>query len=89
MDVVRKLRAYQQNKRLYSEHLVSEETYLQSKEGYELARRKQSLIGQRLHQDSIYRSVQMNQMEDNLDNMRKECDAGEREKRQTGGALGY
>ncbi len=70
MDVVRKLRAYQQNKRLYAEHLVSQETYLQSKEDYELARRKQSLIGQRLHQDSIYRSVQMNQMEDNLDNMR-------------------
>ena len=45
--------------------------YLQSREDYKLARRKQSLISQRLKQDSLYRHVQMAQMEDNLDNMRK------------------
>ena len=45
--------------------------YLQSREDYNLALRKQSLISQRLKQDSIYRHVQMAQMEDNLDNMRK------------------
>lgn len=71
MDVVRKQRAYQQNQRLFAEHLISRETYLQSKEDYELARKKQRLISQRLRQDSLYRSVQMNQMADNLDNMRR------------------
>lgn len=71
MDVVRKQRAYQQNQRLFAEHLISRETYLQSKEDYELARKKQRLIFQRLRQDSLYRSVQMNQMADNLDNMRR------------------
>ncbi len=71
MDVERKQRAYQQNARLYKEKLISKEVYLQSKEDYELARRKHSLVAQRLKQDSIYRTVQMNQMEDNLDNMRK------------------
>lgn len=70
-DCDRKRRAYEQNVRLYKERLISKEVYLQSREDYNLARRKQSLISQRLKQDSIYRHVQMAQMEDNLDNMRK------------------
>lgn len=70
-DCDRKRRAYEQNARLYKERLISKEVYLQSREDYKLARRKQSLISQRLKQDSIYRHVQMAQMEDNLDNMRK------------------
>ena len=70
-DCDRKRRAYEQNARLYKERLISKEVYLQSREDYNLARRKQSLVSQRLKQDSIYRHVQMAQMEDNLDNMRK------------------
>ena len=70
-DCDRKRRAYEQNARLYKERLISKEVYLQSREDYNLARRKQNLISQRLKQDSIYRHVQMAQMEDNLDNMRK------------------
>lgn len=70
-DCDRKRRAYEQNARLYKERLISKEVYLQSREDYNLARRKQSLISQRLKQDSLYRHVQMAQMEDNLDNMRK------------------
>lgn len=70
-DCDRKRRAYEQNARLYKERLISKEVYLQSREDYKLARRKQSLIWQRLKQDSLYRHVQMAQMEDNLDNMRK------------------
>jgi len=70
-DCDRKRRAYEQNARLYKERLISKEVYLQSREDYNLARRKQSLISQRLKQDSIYRHVQMAQMEDNLDNMRR------------------
>lgn len=70
-DCDRKRRAYEQNARLYKERLISKEVFLQSREDYNLALRKQSLISQRLKQDSIYRHVQMAQMEDNLDNMRK------------------
>lgn len=70
-DCDRKRRAYEQNARLYKERLISKEVYLQSREDYNLALRKQSLISQRLKQDSIYRHVQMAQMEENLDNMRK------------------
>ena len=70
MDTERKLRNFRQNERLYNEKLISREVYLQSEEDYRLAQRKQGLIVQRLQQDSIYRSVQMDQMEDNLANMR-------------------
>lgn len=70
IDTERKLRTYRQNERLYNEQLISRETYLQAEEDYRLAQRKQGLITQRLQQDSIYRSVQMDQMEDNLANMR-------------------
>ena len=71
MDVKRKLRTYEQNERLYGKNLISRETYLQSREDFELAQKKRTLVGDRLQQDSIYRSVQMEQMEDNLANMRK------------------
>lgn len=71
LDTQRKFRAYKQNERLYNEKLISKEVYLQSKEDYELAMKKHGLVTQRLQQDSIYRSVQMDQMEDNLSNMRK------------------
>ena len=70
-DCDRKRRAYEQNARLYKERLISKEVYLQSREDYNLALRKQSLISQRLKQDSLFRHVLMAQMEDNLDNMRK------------------
>ena len=71
MDVQRKQRAFRQNERLYKERLISEEVYMQSREDYELAQKKQGLVARRLQQDSIYRSVQMDQMEDNLENMRR------------------
>jgi HlyD family secretion protein len=71
MDVQRKQRSFLQNERLYEEKLISKELYLQSKEDYELSRKKHQLITRRLAQDSLYRTVQMEQMEDNLDNMRK------------------
>ena len=71
MDTQRKQRAFEQNKRLYNEKLISREDYLQSQEDYLLSAKKRSLVSKRLKQDSIYRTVQMDQMEDNLENMRR------------------
>ena len=71
MDTQRKRRTYQQYERLYQEQLVSREEYLQAKEDYDVAAKKHRLVEQRLQQDSIYRTVQMDQMEDNLENMRR------------------
>lgn len=71
MDVERKRRAFEQNERLYKEKLISREVYLQAKEEYELSMKKQTLIGERLKKDAQYRNIQMEQMEDNLANMRR------------------
>ena len=71
MDTQRKQRTFEQNKRLYAEKLISREDYLQSQEDYQLSAKKRSLVSKRLKQDSLYRTVQMDQMEDNLENMRR------------------
>ena len=71
MDVQRKKRAYEQNQRLFNEKLISKEVYLQAKEDYDLSQKKQRLIGERLKKDAQYRTIQMDQMEDNLANMRR------------------
>ena len=71
MDTQRKQRTFEQNKRLYQEKLISREDYIQSQEDYQLSAKKRSLVSKRLKQDSLYRTVQMDQMEDNLQNMRR------------------
>lgn len=71
IDSRRKQRTFSQYERLYQERLISREEYLQAKEDYDVALKKQSLITERLKQDSLYRNIQMDQMEDNLQNMRK------------------
>lgn len=71
IDIRRKRRTYGQYERLYRERLVSREEYLQAKEDYEVAMKKHGLVTERLVQDSIYRTIQMDQMEENLSNMRQ------------------
>ena len=71
MDTERKQRAYEQSQRLYEQKLISREEYLQAQEDYQLSQKKRSLVTKRLRQDSLYRTVQMDQMEDNLENMRR------------------
>ena len=71
LEIKRKLRAFQQQEQLYKEELIAREEYLQAKEDYELAREKRTLVIERQKQDSLYRSVQVDQMEDNLANMRR------------------
>ncbi len=71
MDTHRKQRTFEQNKRLYDAKMINREAYVQSEEDYQLSARKHNLVGRRLKQDSIYRTVQMDQMEDNLQNMRR------------------
>ncbi len=71
LEVIRKQRAHEQQKRLHEQKLTPREDYIQSKEDYELAVRRQTLINQRLSQDSIFRMSQVDQMEDNLANMQR------------------
>jgi HlyD family secretion protein len=71
LETTRKQRALRQQEILYGENLVAREEYIQAKEDYDLAIRKHALIMERLRQDSIFRSIQVDVMEDNLANMRR------------------
>ena len=70
IDVRQKNRAYDQYKRLYAEDLVSREEFLKAEEDYQLACEKRNLVSERLRQDSIYRNIQIAQLESDLENMR-------------------
>jgi len=68
-DIKRKIRAYEQNKALYADQLISKEEYLKAEEDYQFAQRSFDLYMERQKQDSLYRSIQVGQMEYNLHNM--------------------
>ncbi len=70
IEVRRARRAYEQNKALYEERLIAREEYLKASEDYELAKDKLELVTDRERQDSLYRSVQIAQMHESLENMR-------------------
>jgi HlyD family secretion protein len=70
-DIERKERTYQQNTILIKDNLVSREEYIRSKEDVDMARSSQELFVERQKQDSIFRSVQVETLKNNLDNMRK------------------
>ena len=70
MEVRRCRRAYEQQKALYEEKLIARETWLQAEEDYLLAKDKLELVKNRELQDSLYRTVEIEQMEESLENMR-------------------
>ncbi|GHS99562.1 ABC transporter permease [Bacteroidia bacterium] len=71
LDIERKKRKYEQYKNLYNEKLTSKEEYLQAKEDYEFAVKGSELVIERQKQDSIFRGIQVEQMEESLNNIRK------------------
>jgi len=70
IEVKRLRRKYEQNKVLYEEKLIAREEYLTAQEDYELAAGRLELVKERATQDSLYRGVEIKQMEESLDNMR-------------------
>ncbi len=68
-DIKRKKRTWEQNMVLFEESLISKEEYLVSEEDFRFAERSYKLYLERQKQDSVYRSIQVKQMEDNLNNM--------------------
>ena len=69
-EVKRQQRTYESQQTLYAERLIAKEDYLRAKEDYELAQGRLKLVRERARQDSLYRSVQVLQMEESLSNMR-------------------
>ena len=70
MEVRRFRRAYEQQKALYDEKLIAREAFLQAEEDYRLAIDKLDLVRNRELQDSLYRTAEIEQMEESLENMR-------------------
>jgi len=68
-DIKRKKRVYSQKLGLYEDELVSREEFLIAEEDFQFAQRSFELYQERQRQDSIYRKIQVDQMEDNLHNM--------------------
>ena len=71
MQVNRNKRLFEQNDKLYKEGMISHEEWLKSKEDYELSLSQKTLIEERQVQDSLYRSVEIEQLENSLESMRR------------------
>ena len=69
-EVGRMKRDFEAKQKLYDEKLISREEYLRAEEDYRLASNRLQLVNERAQQDSLYRSVEIEQMQESLHNMR-------------------
>ena len=69
LEVSRAKRTFEQQQNLYRDKLIAKEDFLQAQENYNLAVRKRNLVLERQRQDSLYRTSQVSQMEENLRSM--------------------
>ena len=69
-EVQRNLRNFKQQEALFKDKLIPKEEYLKAKEDYELSQKRYQLVKERSVQDSLYRSVEIQQMQQSLGNMR-------------------
>jgi HlyD family secretion protein len=69
-EVARKGRALESQKRLFDDGLIGKEEYMRSEEDYLLYCKKLEVNMAKAEQDSIYRSVQIQQMQESLKNMK-------------------
>ena len=69
LNVKRLKRNFEQQKTLYNEKLIAKEEYLKAKEDYDLAMDKLQIIKDKEVQDSLFRSTQVERMQESLENM--------------------
>ena len=79
-EVRRTRRACEQQQALWNERLVAREEALRAEEDYLLARSRYELVRERAEQDSLYRSVEIEQMRESLANMRRNMEMIRRRK---------
>lgn len=70
-DIERKQRNYRQNEILIKDSLISREEFIRSKEDLDMAIHSQALFTERQKQDSLFRSVNVETLKNDLINMRK------------------
>ena len=73
-DIERKERNYHQNEALIKDNLISQEDYLRSKEDFEMAKQSKELLLERQKQDSAFYSANVEKLQNDLNNMRKNLD---------------
>ena len=70
-DIERKERTFRQNEILMKDNLMSREDFIRSKEDLDMAKSSQELFIERERADSIFRTIQVETIKANLENMRK------------------
>jgi HlyD family secretion protein len=70
-ELASKKRAYEQNKMLYKNKLIAAEEMQRAEEGYNLALRLLEMLEKSKEQDSVYRRIQIDELTENLANMRR------------------
>lgn len=70
-DVQRLKRAYEQNQELFQEELISKETYLKSKEDYQLAEKQLEIVKLQTEQDDELRETSLKGLDTDLERMQK------------------
>jgi HlyD family secretion protein len=70
-DIERKQRNFRQNEILIKDSLISREEFIRSKEDLDMAIHSQALFTERQKQDSLFRSVNVETLKNDLVNMRK------------------
>jgi len=70
-DIERKKRVFQQNETLIKDDLISKEEFIRSKEDLDMAIQSKDLFLERQKQDSLFRTVNVETIKNDLVNMRK------------------
>ncbi len=70
-ELVQKERRCKQYERLYDKQLLAREDFLLAKEDYESARDQLIVLDQRIKQDDLFRSSQLESLDENIRNMKR------------------
>lgn len=70
-ELTQKERRYHQYERLYNKQLLAREAFLMAKEDYETAREQLAVVDERIRQDDLFRSSQLESLDENIRNMKR------------------
>lgn len=70
-ELVQKERRFRQYERLYKKNLLAREDYLQAEEDYEAALGQLAVVDERIEQDDLFRSSQLQSLDENIRNMKR------------------
>lgn len=70
-QVTQEKRAYENNKQLFAENHISQETFDQSREAFQASLAQLDLVKENYRNDSLYRSIQISSLESSVKSMEK------------------